>query len=100
MGKKLFIGNLSWDVRDEQLKEIFGAVGTVEEAVVIMDRIKNRSKGFGFVTMSTEEEAQNAISELNGKEVDGRPLNVSEAREESRDRGSFGGGDNRRSFDR
>jgi RNA recognition motif-containing protein len=99
MGKKLFIGNLSWDVRDEQLKEIFGAVGTVEEAVVIMDRIKNRSKGFGFVTMSTEEEAQNAISELNGKEVDGRAINVSEAREESRDRGSFGG-DNRRSFDR
>lgn len=99
MGKKLFIGNLSWDVRDEQLKEIFGAVGTVEEAVVIMDRIKNRSKGFGFVTMSTEEEAQAAVAELNGKEVDGRPINVSEAREESRDRGSFGG-DNRRSFDR
>ncbi|NMC08715.1 RNA-binding protein [Candidatus Microgenomates bacterium] len=99
MGKKLFIGNLSWNVRDEQLKEVFGAVGTVEEAVVIMDRIKNRSKGFGFVTMSTEEEAQAAVAELNGKEVDGRPINVSEAREESRDRGSFGG-DNRRSFDR
>ncbi len=100
MGKKLFIGNLSWDVRDEQLKEIFSAVGTVEEAVVIMDRIKNRSKGFGFVTMSSEEEAQNAISEINGKEVDGRPINVSEAREESRERRSFGDRDNRRSFDR
>lgn len=99
MGKKLFIGNLSWNVRDEQLKEVFSAVGTVEEAVVIMDRIKNRSKGFGFVTMSTEEEAQAAVAELNGKEVDGRALNVSEAREESRDRGSFGD-DNRRSFDR
>lgn len=90
MGKKLFVGNLSWDVRDEQLKEVFSEVGTVEEAVVIIDRMKNRSKGFGFVTMSTEEEAQAAMEELNGKEVDGRPINVSEAREQSRDRGSFG----------
>jgi RNA recognition motif-containing protein len=90
MGKKLFVGNLSWDVRDEQLKEMFGAVGTVEEAVVIMDRMKNRSKGFGFVTMSTEEEAQAALEELNGKEVDGRPINVSEAREQSGERRSFG----------
>ncbi|MFA5633542.1 MAG: RNA-binding protein [Candidatus Dojkabacteria bacterium] len=90
MGKKLFVGNLSWDVRDEQLKEVFSQVGTVEEAVVIIDRMKNRSKGFGFVTMSTEEEAQKAMEELNGKEVDGRPINVSEAREEKRD--SFNGG--------
>jgi RNA recognition motif-containing protein len=90
MGKKLFVGNLSWDVRDEQLKEIFSAVGTVEEAVVIIDRMKNRSKGFGFVTMSTEEEAQAALEELNGKEVDGRPINVSEAREQSREKRSFG----------
>ncbi len=89
MGKKLFVGNLSWNVRDEQLKEVFSEVGTVEEAVVIMDRIKNRSKGFGFVTMSSEEEAQKAVSELAGKEVDGRPINVSEAREESRERRSF-----------
>ena len=96
MGKKLFVGNLSWDVRDEQLKEVFSAVGTVEEAVVIRDRMKNRSKGFGFVTMSTEEEAQAALEQINGKEVDGRPINVSEAREERRD--SFGG-DNRRSYD-
>lgn len=85
MGKKLFIGNLSWNVRDEQLKEAFSSVGTVEETVVIMDRIKNRSKGFGFVTMSTEEEAQKAVSELNGKEIDGRPVNVSEAREEKKE---------------
>ncbi|MGI5898227.1 MAG: RNA recognition motif domain-containing protein [Candidatus Dojkabacteria bacterium] len=85
MGKKLFIGNLSWNVRDEQLKEAFSSIGTVEEAVVIMDRIKNRSKGFGFVTMSTEEEAQKAISELNGKEIDGRPVNVSEAREDKKE---------------
>jgi RNA recognition motif-containing protein len=85
MGKKLFIGNLSWNVRDDQLKEAFSSVGTVEEAVVIMDRVKNRSKGFGFVTMSTEEEAQKAVAELNGKEVDGRAINVSEAREERRE---------------
>ncbi len=90
MGKKLFVGNLSWDVRDEQLKELFSEVGTVEEAVVIIDRMKNRSKGFGFVTMSSEEEKEAAIEQLNGKEVDGRPINVSEAREERRD--SFGGG--------
>jgi cold-inducible RNA-binding protein len=90
MGKKLFVGNLSWDVRDEQLKEVFGEVGTVEEAVVIIDRMKNRSKGFGFVTMSTEEEAQNALEQINGKEVDGRPINVSEAREQSGERRSFG----------
>jgi len=90
MGKKLFVGNLSWDVRDEQLKEVFGEVGTVEEAVVIIDRMKNRSKGFGFVTMSTEEEAQTALEELNGKEVDGRPINVYEAREQSGERRSFG----------
>jgi RNA recognition motif-containing protein len=96
MGKKLFVGNLSWDVRDEQLKEVFGAIGTVEEAVVIIDRMKNRSKGFGFVTMSTEEEAQRAVEELNGKEVDGRAINVSEAREERRD--SFDR--DRRSYDR
>ncbi len=85
MGKKLFVGNLSWNVRDEELKTVFSEVGTVEEAVVIIDRMKNRSKGFGFVTMSSEEEAQKAVAELNGKEVDGRAINVSEAREERRE---------------
>jgi RNA recognition motif-containing protein len=86
MGNKLFVGNLSWGVDDAQLKDFFSSIGTVVEAVVIKDRIKNRSKGFGFVKMSTPEEAQRAIDELNGKELDGRPLNVSEAREENRDR--------------
>ena len=85
MGKKLFVGNLSWNVRDEELKAAFSEVGTVEEAVVIIDRMKNRSKGFGFVIMSSEEEAQKAVAELNGKEVDGRAINVSEAREERRE---------------
>ncbi|MDD4382106.1 MAG: RNA-binding protein [Candidatus Dojkabacteria bacterium] len=95
MGNKLFVGNLSWNVDDEMLRETFSAVGTVEEAVVIKDRIKNRSKGFGFVKMSSEEEAQKAIEELNTKELDGRPINVSEAREENRERRSFGGDFNR-----
>ncbi len=98
MGNKLFVGNLSWNVDDAQLNDFFSSVGTVVEAVVIKDRIKNRSKGYGFVKMSTEEEAANAIAELNGKELDGRPVNVSEAREESGERRSFGG--ERRSFDR
>ncbi|MBN1618416.1 RNA-binding protein [Candidatus Dojkabacteria bacterium] len=80
MSNKVFVGNLSWNVDDDQLKEFFSQVGTVEEAVVIKDRFKNRSKGFGFVTFSTPEEAQKAIEELNGKELDGRAINVSEAR--------------------
>jgi len=97
MGNKLFIGNLSWNVDDEMLRSLFAEIGTVVEAVVIKDRIKNRSKGFGFVKMSTEEEAQRAIAELNGKELDGRPINVSEAREEApRERRPFTGGFNRR----
>lgn len=98
MGNKLFVGNLSWNVDDAQLNDFFSSVGTVVEAVVIKDRIKNRSKGYGFVKMSTEEEAARAVAELNGKELDGRPVNVSEAREESGERRSFGG--ERRSFDR
>ncbi len=85
MGKKLFVGNLSWNVRDDELKNAFAPYGTVEEAVVIMDRMKNRSKGFGFVTMSTEEEAQKAMEALNGQEIDGRAVNVSLAREEKKD---------------
>ncbi|HHX99470.1 TPA: RNA-binding protein [Candidatus Dojkabacteria bacterium] len=85
MGKKLFVGNLSWNVRDEELKEAFAPFGTVEEAVVIIDRMKNRSKGFGFVTFSTEDEAQKAMTEMNGKEIDGRAVNVSLAREERKE---------------
>lgn len=89
MAKKLFVGNLSWGISDEQLREAFGALGTVEEAVIITDRQSGRSKGFGFVTMSTEEEAQAAVEGLNGKELDGRAINVSEAREKSEDSRSF-----------
>jgi RNA recognition motif-containing protein len=81
MGNKLFVGNLSWNVDDAMLNDFFSSVGTVVEAVVIKDRIKNRSKGYGFVKMSTEEEADRAVTELNAKELDGRPVNVSMARE-------------------
>jgi RNA recognition motif-containing protein len=98
MGNKLFVGNLSWNVDDAQLNDFFSSVGTVVEAVVIKDRIKNRSKGYGFVKMATVEEATRAIAELNSKELDGRPVNVSEAREESGERRSFSG--EIRSFDR
>jgi RNA recognition motif-containing protein len=80
MNKKLFVGSLSWGTTDEALKEAFSAAGTVVSASVIVDRQTGRSKGFGFVEMSTEEEAQAAIDTLNGKEIDGRQIAVSEAR--------------------
>lgn len=85
MKNKLFVGNLSWDIDNAKLEEIFSAAGSVTEAVVIMDRFKNRSRGFGFVTMSSEEEAQAAIEMLDGKDFMGRAINVSIA-EERKDR--------------
>ena len=81
MSNKLFVGGLSWDTKEDGLKDFFSQVGKVEEVKIITDRISGRSKGFGFVTMSTEEEAKKAIEELNGKELDGRTLTVNEARE-------------------
>ena len=96
MASKLFVGSLSWGVNDDQLKDFFGAVGTVVSASVIMDRDSGRSKGFGFVEMSSDEEAKKAIDELNGKDLDGRAVTVSEARPKTdRPRDSFGGGGNR-----
>ena len=90
MGKKLYVGNLGYDVTNEDLKQLFAAHGTVESADVIMDRTTNRSKGFGFVEMSTNEEAQKAIGALNGKDHGGRALTVNEARPRE-DRGGGGG---------
>ena len=93
MGKKLYIGNLSYDVDDASLEELLAAHGTVESAQVIMDRDSGRSKGFGFVEMSSEDEAQAAITALNGQEHGGRALNVNEAKpREARPRGGGGGG--------
>ena len=93
MAKKLYVGGLSYNTSDSALKETFAQAGTVESATVIMDKMSGRSKGFGFVEMSSEEEAQKAIEMFNGKELDGRNLTVNEARPmEPRREGGFGGG--------
>ena len=80
MASKLFVGSLAWATTDDSLKDFFGSAGTVVSATVIQDRETNRSKGFGFVEMSSDEEAKAAIDQLNGKELDGRPIVVNEAR--------------------
>ena len=99
MATKLFVGGLPYAVTDDQLREIFSAAGTVESAKVIVDRETNRSKGFGFVEMSTDEEAKAAIEQLNNKEVDGRALTVNEARPQA-PRSFSGSGGNARGNDR
>src|SRR3982075_1253797 len=91
MGKKLYVGNLAYGVNDSDLQQMFAQHGTVQSAQVIMDRDTGRSKGFGFVEMGSDQEAQAAITALNGKEVDGRALTVNEARPKE-DRGGGGGG--------
>ncbi|HYT88732.1 MAG TPA: RNA-binding protein [Gemmataceae bacterium] len=80
MGKKLYVGNLAYAVTDSDLQQMFEAHGTVQSAQVIIDRDTGRSKGFGFVEMGSDAEAQAAIAALNGVEKDGRPLTVNEAR--------------------
>jgi RNA recognition motif-containing protein len=94
MGKKLYVGNLSYSVRDSDLEDLFAAHGSVQSAQVIMERDTGRSKGFGFVEMSNDQEAQDAITALNGRELEGRTLTVNEARpkEEGGGRGGKGGG--------
>lgn len=94
MGKKLYVGNLSYDTHEGQLRELFEQAGTVESVVIITDRDTGRSKGFGFVEMSSNSEAQEAISRLNGQTVDGREIRVDEARPK-RDRSDRGGGGRR-----
>ena len=96
MGKKLYVGNLTYGVTDATLEQMFAAFGTVQSAQVIMDRDTGRSKGFGFVEMGSDQEAQAAIKGLADKEVDGRRLTVNEAKpREDRGgggRGGYGGG--------
>jgi cold-inducible RNA-binding protein len=93
MGKKLYVGNLSYNVDSSVLQQLFSAHGTVESAEVIADRDTGRSKGFGFVEMSSEGEAQAAIAALNGTEHEGRALTVNEAKpRENRGGGGGGGG--------
>jgi len=98
VGKKLYVGNLAFGVTDSQLQEMFAPYGSVQLAQVITDRDTGRSKGFGFVEMGSDQEAQAAIAALNGKEVDGRALTVNEARPKPEGggggggRGGYGGG--------
>jgi RNA recognition motif-containing protein len=99
MGRKLYVGNLGYGVTDSDLAKLFEPHGTVESAQVIMDRDTGRSKGFGFVEMKTDQEAQAATAALNGKDVDGRSLTVNEAKPRteggrggSGGRGGYGGG--------
>ncbi len=96
MGKKLYVGNLSYSLTDRDLEQLFAAHGTVQSAQVIMDRDTGRSKGFGFVEMGSDQEAQTAITAMNGKEVEGRALTVNEARPKTEGgRGGGGGGGGR-----
>ncbi len=94
MATRLFVGSLAWATTDDSLSAFFSQVGTVTSAKVITDRATGRSKGFGFVEMSSDEEAQKAVAELNGKDLDGRTIVVNEARpmEPRENRGGFGGG--------
>jgi RNA recognition motif-containing protein len=95
MGKKLYVGNLAYAITDSDLERIFQEHGSVQSAQVIMDRDTGRSKGFGFVEMGSDQEAQAAIAALNGKEVDGRALTVNEARPKTEGGGGRGGGGGR-----
>jgi RNA recognition motif-containing protein len=94
MGKKLYVGNLGYDVNDADLSQLFSQHGQVESAAVIMDKMTGRSKGFGFVEMSSDQEAQAAIGALNGQDYNGRALTVNEAkpRPEGGSGGARGGG--------
>jgi RNA recognition motif-containing protein len=94
MGKKVYVGNLTYDVTDSALEQMFAPHGTVQSAQVIMDRDTGRSKGFGFVEMGSDQEAQAAIAALNGQMVGGRSLTVNEAKPktEGGGRGGSGGG--------
>lgn len=92
MSNKLFVGNLSFNTTENDLQDAFAAFGTVTEANLMMDRTTNRPRGFGFVTMSSPEEAQKAIEGLNGREMDGRALTVNVARPREERTGGGGGG--------
>ena len=93
MGKKLYVGNLSYSTTEDDLRDTFAKIGEVASAKLIIDPTNGRSKGFGFVEMATDEDAQKAISTLNGTMLHDRTINVNEARPpQQRDRGGYGGG--------
>jgi cold-inducible RNA-binding protein len=91
MGNRLYVGNLSYGTTELELRELFGQMGTVADAKVVMDRETGRPRGFAFVEMSSAEEALKAIEQINGRELDGRALNVNEAQERSGGGGGGGG---------
>ncbi len=95
MGNKLYVGNLSYNIRDEDLQQAFAQYGSVSSAKVMMDRDTGRSKGFGFVEMGSDAEAQAAINGMNGQALDGRAIVVNEARPREERPGGFGGGGGR-----
>jgi RNA recognition motif-containing protein len=98
MSNKLFVGNLSFNTTENDLQDAFAAFGSVTEANLMMDRMTNRPRGFGFVTMSNADEAQAAIAGLNGKDLGGRALTVNVARPREERTGGGGGGGGRREF--
>jgi RNA-binding proteins (RRM domain) len=102
MGNRLYVANLPYQTSESELEELFQQCGTVSSVQIVLDRETNRSRGFGFITMGTDAEAQTAIEKLNGQAVGGRDLRVSEARpreDRPQQKRSFGGGGNR-GFDR
>jgi cold-inducible RNA-binding protein len=97
MGRRLYVGNLAWAVTDQDLQELFGEAGKVDSSQVIVDRETNRSRGFGFVEMATDEAAEAAIKKFNGRDLKGRAIRVNEAQARSAGGGGGGGGGDRRS---
>jgi RNA recognition motif-containing protein len=89
---KLYVGNISFNTTNQDLNDLFGQIGTVESANIIEDRETGRSRGFGFVEMASQADGENAIAQLNGKEVDGRALKVNEAKPQQNRGGGYGGG--------
>jgi RNA recognition motif-containing protein len=98
MGKKLFVGNLTFTTTGPDLESLFATVGTVESASVVNDRETGRSRGFGFVEMASQADASKAVSELNGRDVGGRQINVAEAKDRDSRGGGGGGGGGRRGY--
>lgn len=98
MGTKIYVGNLPWRATDAQLSQLFGNHGEVSDAKIVTDRETGRSRGFGFVTMASSDDAQRAIAQLNGADLDGRALKVNEAEERRPRSGGGGGGGGGRGF--
>ena len=92
MGRRLYVGNLAWTVTDQDLLDVFSEAGKVDSSQVIIDRATNRSRGFGFVEMGTDDAAESAIKSLNGRDIKGRPIRVNEAQARSGGAGGGGGG--------